>query len=569
MGNDMVLDYKGTHFSFDKKRRQKRLRGLRITALIITAIVVYFFVANLVDSHKIGKIQDFLLTAEFEKAAERIESVKGSIYHRKTKIELEALTLLYREENDRATEVLKKLGKKRSSFSSEIFIKFLNLFLDRAQYRQLEMYTDFLMPHHPEVSFFKALARTALFDAHQSSQMLGSIGEKQREIRVKSISIIEDINRKIESGKINYIFDFDNNPIAYYDLKKRITVSLIPGFDFALFNDQLEGGLKFFKLTVDLELHEALHELFRRRNGSFLMIDLNDSSIIAAYSKPVDKKNKNVAFSGFYEAGSIVKALTLYAYFKNVPEPTDLFPYFCRGYTVIENKIFYDWLQHRQIETAEDALVVSCNAIFSRMALLVGPEKLVETFRQFNFNMPDRKDLFMNFKTGRINSNIKSDLQLVRLAVGIGEVTVTSYHSALLAALIAQHGSVYSPYILKNIKNVLNLGYYNHQKEEIAVSKDYNIFETIKRAMVRVVEDEKGTGTRARVDSMSIAIKTGTAGEKRLGFDAIIMGFFPAHKPRYAFGFRLERGGKAQVQGAYFLKDFLTLFNRLKNTGGI
>ena len=36
------------------------------------------------------------------------------------------------------------------------------------------------------------------------------------------------------------------------------------------------------------------------------------------------------------------------------------------------------------------------------------------------------------------------------------------------------------------------------------------------------------------------------------------MGFFPARKARYSFAFRLERGGKAQVEGAVFLKKFLT-----------
>jgi hypothetical protein len=57
---------------------------------------------------------------------------------------------------------------------------------------------------------------------------------------------------------------------------------------------------------------------------------------------------------------------------------------------------------------------------------------------------------------------------------------------------------------------------------------------------------------------MEVAVKTGTAGSKKDGFDAVLMGFFPARKARYSFAFRLERGGKAQVEGAAFLKKFLT-----------
>jgi cell division protein FtsI/penicillin-binding protein 2 len=57
-----------------------------------------------------------------------------------------------------------------------------------------------------------------------------------------------------------------------------------------------------------------------------------------------------------------------------------------------------------------------------------------------------------------------------------------------------------------------------------------------------------------------VALKTGTAGNKKLGLDAILTGFFPADKPEYAFAFRLERAGKAEWRGALFLKDFLTAF---------
>ena len=74
-----------------------------------------------------------------------------------------------------------------------------------------------------------------------------------------------------------------------------------------------------------------------------------------------------------------------------------------------------------------------------------------------------------------------------------------------------------------------------------------------------MVENRHGTGRHSRIESFKTAIKTGTAGEKKSGFNAVIMGFFPAAKPEYAFAFILEGAGTAMFKGANFLKNFLTL----------
>ena len=62
---------------------------------------------------------------------------------------------------------------------------------------------------------------------------------EEGEKRSRAIAIIEAVNRELDTGNINYIFDMNNSPLAYYDLKKKCTVSLTPGFDFSPFNHQL------------------------------------------------------------------------------------------------------------------------------------------------------------------------------------------------------------------------------------------------------------------------------------------------------------------------------------------
>ena len=194
------------------------------------------------------------------------------------------------------------------------------------------------------------------------------------------------------------------------------------------------------------------------------------------------------------------------------------------------------------------------------MGLRAGFKSLALTLNSFYFNSDGFKDIFLHFETGSYNKNLTDNYALANLSVGLNEINITTFHSALLALIISQNGSIYRPHIVKNIKNILNLGFYNHQPEIIKVTNHHPAYIKINRAMIGAVENPNGTGRHSKVDFVRTAIKTGTAGKKKVGLDSIIIGFFPAEKPEYAFAFRLERAGKAEIKGAYFLKRFLTRF---------
>ena len=71
---------------------------------------------------------------------------------------------------------------------------------------------------------------------------------------------------------------------------------------------------------------------------------------------------------------------------------------------------------------------------------------------------------------------------------------------------------------------------------------------------------------RMAAAAVNLAIKTGTTGDRNQGLDALVIGFFPSEKPRYAFAFRLEGAGKAEIKGAFFLRDLLKILYHLKLT---
>ncbi|MCU0287307.1 MAG: penicillin-binding transpeptidase domain-containing protein [Acidobacteria bacterium] len=343
------------------------------------------------------------------------------------------------------------------------------------------------------------------------------------------------------------------------------TVSLTPGMFFDVLdgpNANIKENLRFLSFTIDRDIQDKIHSIFKNNkyHGSFLLINLNDGSIAAAYSNSSEAKG-NAAFSEYYEPGSIIKLITLFAYLQSNSQ--DVFPLQCTGLLNFSDKIFYDWIKHNIIKDYEKALVVSCNICFAKMGIRVGAPKLTSILNAFYFNIENGgclKDRYFDFKTGTFNSTVTGDSYLADLSVGLNEIAVTTFHSALIPAIIAQNGTIYAPHLIKNEKNLLNLAFYNHLGELLKVANDAAVFLKIKDAMIQVVEDENGTGRRSKIDSVHVALKTGTAGKRERGLDAVMSGFFPAEKPQYAFGFRLESVGKAEYKGALFLKDFLVSF---------
>lgn len=563
----MVIDYKGVSFSFEKIKRKKRLKRLRLTGIAVVIIFLFLAAVNEIDYGKIETIQSLLLESKITDASARIKNIGSTLFHKNTKKELKALLYLLSNKVTEARQTLEELGPKSTLIDHW---KFVNYFSDGAEYRKLDIYIDYLIKKKEtiekgeELLFYKVMTKTALLAPRQSVETIDQLPPGLKKEKEKALALIGKINDRLESGKINYIFDNNGMPLAYYDIKKKRTISLIPGISFDAFTNEIQTSLKFFHLTLDRRFQEKIHRLFRDFYGSFLLMNVSDSSVAAAYSKPVDpsKRNINTVFSEAYEPGSIIKLLTLAAYLQS-PRP-GLFPIQCEGSWRINGEVFYDWTVHHRVENSQEALVESCNIAFSKMGISVGYRALSEIFNRFYFNRESKgfADLFLTFNTGTYKTDISSSAlyRIAHLSEGLNEISITTFHSALISAVISQNGSVYSPYLIKNKKNLLNIAFYNHTGQVLEVLKAGTIFLKLRNAMKLVVEAPSGTGKRARLDFVKVALKTGTAGNKKLGLDAILTGFFPADKPGYAFALRLERAGKAEWRGALFLKDFLTAF---------
>lgn len=548
----MVLDYKNITFSFEAKKRKKRLKRIRLVLIIIIIISVILVFTNLKQIKRIKDIQIFLLHNKLKEAQSLLKKSEGSIFQKKSVKELQALLYLFEGKLSRANRILEKQKKGKTAVR---FRSFLNYFSDYSEYKKLKIYSDYLMARGEEVQFFKALYKTALFDFIQSDQIIEELSDQIKKRHEKALKKLGKTNLELKSGRCQYIFDINNNPLAYYDLKKCKTISLTPGIRFDDFTPSIREGIKIYKLTINKKIQNKIHLLFKNYFGSMLIFNLDTNGITVAYSKPKIKKGKNTVFSQQYEPGSIIKVLTLFALL-NHPH-SNIFPFKCKGFLGLKNHIFYDRIRHGTVKSPLHALAISCNIAFAKIALELGYNNLSQVFTKFYFNSNGIQDRFCHFKTGSFNKRISKDIELANFGVGLNEISITTFHAALIPVIIAQHGSIYEPHLIKNIKNVLDLGFYNHVPVSQKIFKYSTIFTKITQAMVNVIKDKNGTGRRSKVEFVQAAIKTGTAGNKKEGLDAILLGFYPASKPEYAFAFRLENAGQAEYQGAYFLKKFL------------
>jgi penicillin-binding protein 2 len=142
--------------------------------------------------------------------------------------------------------------------------------------------------------------------------------------------------------------------------------------------------------------------------------------------------------------------------------------------------------------------------------------------------------------------------------IGEGSTRVTVLQMALLYAAIANGGKLWLPQLVERIESPsgqVTEEFPPRARRDVSVSADsLNI---LKRALVGVVNEQKGTAYRARSQKFEIAGKTGTAQVQRaarkkgeeppsaydLTAHAWFAGFAPATKPRIAFAVIIEHGG--------------------------
>ncbi|MFI1798401.1 peptidoglycan D,D-transpeptidase FtsI family protein [Streptomyces sp. NPDC020379] len=234
----------------------------------------------------------------------------------------------------------------------------------------------------------------------------------------------------------------------------------------------------------------------------------NDSATWTALEKDKNQPMLNRALRATYPPGSTFKVVTAAAALENglytdpdqktqtpnkyiLPDSTT--PLANEGSIQCENA------------TMREALRISCNTVFGKMSADLGNDKMKKEAEKFGFNSetltPVRAEKSVYPKDNRPQNAMD----------GIGQASnrATPLQMAMVVSAIANNGKLMEPYMVDKVRapnlNVIE----THQPKEMSQPLSAQNAQKIQSMMETVVE--KGTGTSAQIDNVTVGGKTGTA----------------------------------------------------------
>ena len=340
-------------------------------------------------------------------------------------------------------------------------------------------------------------------------------------------------------------------------------------------------------LSVDLELQRASEALMKGHVGALVAMDPQTGRILALVSAPafdldafaagIDHKEweelndpvkrplQNKALQDRYAPASTFKIVIEAAALQErvVTQHTS---FECTGSYRLGNSVFrcWSWRGHGQTNLYK-ALVESCDIYFYQVGLKLGIKKIIDYARDFGLGsktgieLPSENPGFIatpDWKLRKYNEPWQEGETLIT-AIGQGFTLVTPLQMACLISAVANGGTLYRPVYLEKLAGPdghIFKSFESDPKNKLPVSESN--LRMIKKALVGVVNDEKGTGNKCKLTDVIVAGKTGTAqviGQDRRHQDekldwryrdhAWFIAYAPADRPELAVAVLCEHAG--------------------------
>ncbi len=336
-------------------------------------------------------------------------------------------------------------------------------------------------------------------------------------------------------------------------------------------------------LTLDNELQKYGERLFNHKIGSIVALDPSNGEILAMVSAPSYNPELLVGrertpnylalqndtlkplfdrpLMARYPPGSTFKTVNaLIGLQEGIVKPTTKFPCF-QGYYA--GNFYMACHVHKSPLDLVHSIQNSCNAYYANLYrnLLDAPkygniENAFDVWRKhvmsFGFGKTLGVDLphevngyvptlsFYNriYGEGRLKS-----LNIVSNAIGQGELLMTPLQIANMAAIICNKGYYYTPHIIKELPQQ-----FSEKKMPYLVKRytdiDSAYYDYIQEGMYLVVNGlDGGTATIARMDTIEICGKTGTAQNPHGDNHSIFMAYAPRKNPKIAIAVYVENAG--------------------------
>ena len=350
-------------------------------------------------------------------------------------------------------------------------------------------------------------------------------------------------------------------------------------------------------LTIDSGLQGIVEESFDWERGAVVAMDPATGAVLAMMSRPVydpniflrgisgvewNKLNNDPskplfdrAIQALYPPGSVFKLITAYAALSDglVSMGQRLKP--CLGTYKFGNRYFGCWKENGHgALNMHDAIVQSCDIYFYQLGERLSVDQFARAGHDFGLGKKTGVDL-----PGEARGNIPGHRyfdkkygkrkwtkgHLLNYSIGQGEVLVTPIQLCSMASVFANGGKMVHPHVVKEIVDANGKVVYKaYEKPSMIDGLDKRSLLAVRRAMIDVVEGEKGTGRAARVPGLVVAGKTGTAQNPHGKDHAIFVCFAPADRPRIVLAIVMENAGHggsaaAPVAGRILARYFMSL----------
>lgn len=456
-----------------------------------------------------------------------------------------------------ASHFEKILASKPSGFGVDPQLA-LRKFLSEGRYDTGKQYRDFIMewkgPERLRDYYldFAALALGAR-EVAEARRLLSNVPEPQKASdRFTSLMALTDSYER--DGQVPVMVDRHGTVLLMSDLQRGTFEFVVPQLflgwpspDENTANPLLENlddreKLNRIKVTLDIDLQRCAYQALQGHEGAICLLSPSDGQILAAVGTPGINP-----FDTKFEPGSVIKLLT-YAFF--LQEGGNTQRYAPREYPSSErigDRIFYDWTRHGRIETLEEGMAVSCNLMFARMGIDLTWPALRHGLRRI-FDGRPYDGCLSRATPGDLQGIPNGDFELGRLAIGLDFLRTTCLGLALIPCVVANEGLLPQPYLLDRFETIEGDAFRIFEPKSTRKILKNTVTTKVLDGMIASVADPRGTGRRAVVPGISLALKTGTAGKRP--FDSILVGLITTDRPTLAFCVYLKGAGKAEYEGA-------------------
>jgi penicillin-binding protein 2 len=356
---------------------------------------------------------------------------------------------------------------------------------------------------------------------------------------------------------------------------------------------QMEGarpGNKMY-LTLDRGLQRAADEAFGDQSGAAIALDVKNGDILAMVSRPTfdpalfargiasdewrallkDDRHplQNKVIAGQYSPASTFKMVVALAALREGIASSNR-GIDCGGDFELGGARFRCWKKAGHgLTDLKKAIRESCDVWFYQVGLELGIDKLSVAAREFGFGAPVGYPLpgeksgvipSREWKRARFNKPWYAG-ETVIASIGQGFVLSTPIQLAVMTAALANGGKVLKPQLIERIEDWQgNLLLQSETEIVRQVEYSESAWKAIKRSLVAVVNEPRGTGRVARLDQVVVAGKTGTSQVIRRKSDeeeeldeggevpyrfrphALFVAYAPAEDPQLAVAVVVEHG---------------------------